>query len=148
MTPAERLATLKAIRYGLDSAITQAEVEVASLMDTTGADRFNTGLGRVGLAYRSPVIMFDEPALLAFADAADLDGVETVRMVRSTFRELFKINGGEVIFTPTGEAVGFATVRKGSPYLSTRLTAEAKDQAETLLAERLEAVTGLLAVEP
>lgn len=144
MTPAERLAALKALRHGIDQALGQAEDAVRSTMLDTGADRFRTPLGSVSLAERAGSITFDEDRLLAFAEEADLDGVETIKQVRPTFRRLFDASGEQVIFKPTGEVIDFATVRPGTQYLTTRLNDEAKDAAEKLLGDRFLTIAELI----
>lgn len=145
ITPAQRLAALKALQHGVGEAIGRTEPEVRSAMNESGADRYRTPWGAVILATRQPTIRFDEDQLLAFAEEADLDGVEVIKQVRPTFRNLFKIEGDSVIFGPTGEVVEFATVQAGTSYLMTQLTAEAKEQVTGAIAEEFvgELTTGL-----
>ena len=46
----------------------------------------------------------------------------------------------------TGEVLDFATVRPGAQFWSGKLTDDAKQQAVDAVIERIDAVTGLLAV--
>lgn len=144
MTPAQRLAALKAIRFGIDHAIEQAEYGVRELINATGAERFGTGMGQVILVQKDPTITFDEAELLAFAESTDLDGVEVIKEVRRTFRSLFKISGRHVVFAPTGEIIDWAKIRPGTTYLSTRLNDDTKTHIESIMAERVDTLTGLL----
>lgn len=141
LTPAEEYAAIKAIAWGLEQILEDKGSEVRQAMSDTGADRYATRLGKVSLATRSDKIVFDdEYRLLKFAEAADLDGVETI--VRPTFLNLFVIaNDGAVIFQPTGEQIDFAHAEPGTQYLTTRLTDDAKARAIDLLAATANVLT-------
>ena len=139
MKPAERYAALKALRREIDAELEELEPAVWQALTGAGADRLATPLGKITLAGAdSKKIIFDEARLLEFAEASDLDGVEIIKKVRPTFRNLFSIlgdaDGWVVIFEPTGELVDWAKVIPGTSYLSTRLSDRAKQRAAELLA--------------
>lgn len=145
VTPAERLAALKAIAHGLDAAIDHAERAVLAQMGQTGADRFRTKLGPVSKIVRKPTIRFDDDKLIKFAE--DVAPWEIETRVRRTFRSQFDVIDGAVIYKPTGEEVDFATVHPGTEGLTTRLSDEAKTTAEDLLITRIESVASLIELE-
>jgi hypothetical protein len=145
MTPAERLAALRALQDGIARAVDLAKADVLNAMKHTGADRFRTELGPVYMGKRADTIMFDEAKLLRFAEDADLDAIE--KSVRPTFRELFKIDGDDVIFTPSGEVITFARVRPGTTYVAAKLSTDAKERAQALMAGRLELASAMFEQE-
>lgn len=147
MTPAERLAALKAIAEGIGAAITEAERDVQASMDSSGADRFRTDLGSVSMVVRKPRLEFDEDRLLSFAQDNAEWNVETITRVRPAMRSHFVILDDVVVYAPTGEEVDFVSIKPGSKGLMVKLTPDAKLQAQELLIDRVESITGLLGIE-
>lgn len=134
MRSADRYAAIKAIGTFVNEQAAIERDQVRQAMDDTGANSFVTPFGKVYDRVNSDGIVFDEDRLLEYAEAADVDAVETTKVVRDTFRKLFMIDGDQVIFTPTGEVIDFAKIIKGGHVVVARLTDDAKQRAAELLA--------------
>lgn len=150
MTPAMRLAALKAVKQGVDAAIEQATRDVEMLRSMTGAKSFDTELGSVVWTVRKPSIGFLEQPLLAWAQENMPHEVETITRVRSTLaatlRKRFEIDGDTLIDTVTGEQIDWAFITEGSEFPTVKLTEAAKDNARTAILTNLDTVTGALTV--
>lgn len=154
MTPAEKLAALKALQLGIGKAIEQVEAEVESVRKITGARSFDTPLGTVTWTIRKPTVTYEPDAMLAWAKINMPHEVEVVERVRptlaKTLEKRFITEHSEpsgrpiIVDTTTGEIVQWAHVRPGSESSTTRLTQEAKDNATAAILANLDTVTGVL----
>lgn len=154
MTPAERLAALKAIQSAIGDAIDVATKDVELTRTMTGAKSFDTRIGTVSWTVRQPTITFDEAALLEWAKENMPHEVEVITRVRDTLKKTlqnrFAVEDqhdpeGTVIYDQdTGETIEWAHVKPGSEYATVRLTAAAKDTARAAILANLDTVTGVL----
>lgn len=133
MNAAERYAALKAVKSAVDAAIRVAEREVTATMNATSASQFKVSLGTISYVSASQTIMFDDDALLAWAQENTPWEVDTAPRVRDTLRKQFKIIGDDVVHEPSGEIVTFARVR---PYreatVAVKLADDTKQRADEI----------------
>lgn len=148
MNTVERLAALRALRHGLDSAIAVAEEEIRHVRQLTGARSFTTSLGSVTIAQRKPSIRLDSDAFLDWC-RENAPG-EIVESVRPSFEKAVKarlrVAGGDVV-DGDGVVVDYATATEGSEYITVKLSDDAKDSAAEQVLERVETLAGFLEVE-
>lgn len=142
MNPATQHAALKALRFGIDDAIKVTQAETLALSEETGADRWKTPFGIVGVVHPKPgVYVKSDRDLLAWVrEHAPAEVMEVVReSYRKALVDSLEIHGDEVVDPCTGEVVAWAGVRQGAgSYLSVREAAEPKQRALDLVHDRLD----------
>lgn len=142
-------AALKALRAGIDEEITATQADVLRMSKETGADRWKTAFGIVGVVERGPsVYVTSDKAFLAWVrEHAPAEVVESVRdSYRKALFERLEIDGDQVVDTTTGEVVPWAGVRQGGgAYLSVREAKAAKERIAELVHERVEEIAALAA---
>lgn len=164
---ATRYAGLAAIEAGVSAAKRQAGEDLRLIAATSGLTKGEvaTQFGAVTLAENrgsTTVVIADEDAFLAWAQANHADAVETVTRLRAQHRaaiveDRFTCVAGQVVDTVTGEVVPFARVyvteaQPPSPsYRASDLQRQAKRAAVDYIAGRAHAfvqgVTDMLAID-
>lgn len=141
MNPAEELAELKLLKWGVDAAVREAEVRALEYAEQVRAKSLETDRGTVSVVQRRPTAKLDPDGFLAWVKAnAPTEIVESVNPAyEAAFHKSLKLDGEDVL-TPEGEVLDFAHVAPGARYVSAKLTADIKAQAEEYVAAHLDAL--------
>lgn len=166
MNPAETYAALKLLEHALKSTIAEAAGRAEEYARTVRAKSLETDYGQVTVTRRKPTVAIDETALLAWAATnrpdviayriapADMaEALDVISIYRgdlltpaldplfvSAMRSRLVADGDDAIDPETGEAMAWASVKPGAEFLTTRLSAESKAEAEQYVADHVSAL--------
>ena len=144
MNPAERYARLKLLEIAVKRALPAAAEAAEEYRESVRGNSLETDHGTVSIVRRKPVPILDPEGFLAWVKEHRPD--ELVEHVNPAYEKAFTAAlrcVADVVVDENGEVVEFATVRRPRPYLTVKLSEEAKNQASDSLAAHVEAWTPL-----
>lgn len=163
LNPAETYAGLKLLEHAIKGAVVEAAARADEYRLAVRAKSLETDYGTVSVTRRKPTVVVDESALADWAALnrpdviveyiapADMDeALDTLRahhprilsrrldpLFVQAMRAKLVADGDDAVDPDTGESMPWATVKPGTEFLSTRLTAEAKAEAEQYVTDRI-----------
>lgn len=140
MNPAERYARLKLLEIAVRRALQGAAHDATEYQERLRARTLESDHGTISVVRRKPVPIVDSAAFLEWVKEHRPD--ELVSHVNPAFEKAFVAAlrcVGDVVVDGNGEVIEFASVHRPAPYLTVRLTEEAKTAATESLTAHVEA---------
>lgn len=158
MRQQDRVAAFGALEAAVKAQLVIEKQKLLEQAERDGTERFRTdGMGQVVIARRKPKteIVFEDGDLVDWMLKHQPHNVQTITIVvgksADSLRADCEVQGDDVIYTPTGEVLPFATVHRtpeGEPYASWRGGDDVKAQAQAWIASRAEELAaGVKAIE-